>query len=146
MYKKNPDSYNLENKIENNYKSEGERKIADFLNRYDIHYVYEKPTLVQDRDSKLRVWYPDYTLPEFDIILEYYGLAGDNEYDKGIKRKQEVYLNGNNKVISVYPSMFRENWQGYILESIRGVLETRNSCLESKIVKYKVGKGSSGRY
>ena len=42
----------------NRYKSEGERKIADFLGCNNIRYLYEAPVLINSYDSKARIWYP----------------------------------------------------------------------------------------
>ena len=82
----------LEGKINqgdrNRYKSEGERKIADFLSCNNIRYLYEAPVLINSYDSKARIWYPDFYLPEFKTYIEYYGLAGDPNYELGIKKKE----------------------------------------------------------
>jgi hypothetical protein len=148
MYEKKEGENNLENKVKDNYRSDGERKIAGLLDQYKIKYVYEKPTLVQDNGSKLRLWYPDFTLPEFDILIEYYGMAngGNDDYDKGVKRKQDVYLNGHNKAISVYRSTFNGNWQQYILGGIQNILQKRSTCFEGKLTgSGYVGKGNNSK-
>ena len=146
MDEKKEGENSLENKVKDSYKSDGERKIASLLDQYKIQYIYEKPTLVQDNGSKLRLWYPDFTLPEFDIIIEYYGLAngGNGDYDKGVKRKHDVYSNGHNKAISVYPTTFNENWQQYILGGIQNILQKRNSCFETKLASGGYAGKSNG--
>ena len=67
------------------FKSEGERRIADFLESNSIKYHYEPPLLINSASGKPRIWYPDYYLPEFSAYIEYYGLVGRQNYDEGIK-------------------------------------------------------------
>ena len=40
------------------FKSEGERKIANFLYENSIQYQYESGVLVNADDNKQRIWYP----------------------------------------------------------------------------------------
>jgi hypothetical protein len=112
----------LEGKINqgdrNRYKSAGERKIAGFLGRNNIRYLYEAPVLINSYDSKARIWYPDFYLPEFKTYIEYYGLAGDPDYERGIKKKELSYQKSEMDVISLYPRTFREDWRGYIMQEL----------------------------
>ncbi len=102
----------------NRYKSAGEKKIAGFLGCNNIRYLYEAPVLINSYDSKTRIWYPDFYLPEFKTYIEYYGLAGDPDYERGIKKKELSYQKSEMDVISLYPRMFRENWRGYIMQEL----------------------------
>jgi len=114
---------NLENKVYK-YKSSKERAIGDFLTYKNILFEYEKPTLVID-DNKPKIYYPDFTLNDFAIILEYFGINGDVGYNKRSKHKEEVYKQNKLDFISVYPEHFNNNWQGYIKESIKNILDSR---------------------
>ena len=73
-------SHNLERKLGGqgrpSFKSEGERRIADFLESNSIKYHYEPGLLINSASQKPRLWYPDYYLPEFGAYIEYYGLVG----------------------------------------------------------------------
>jgi len=115
----------LENRLNNiepsQFKSNGERKIAYFLEKNLIDYQYEKSVIVTMDDSKQRIWYPDFYLPEFGTYIEYYGLAGQTNYDKGIKVKEDVYSNMGLNVMPVYPWMFAEDWQGYIMKELKNM-------------------------
>ena len=91
------------------FKSEGERKIARFLDDNSIRYQYEPPVLVNGPYDKLRIWYLDFNLPEFATFMEYFGLAGKPGYDEGVKTKLSVYKQMNMDVIPVYPRMFKED-------------------------------------
>jgi hypothetical protein len=102
-----------------NFKSEGERRIAYFLDANSIKYQYEPSILINSNDQKLRIWYPDFYLPEFGTYIEYYGLAGQKDYDQGIEVKQTAYSKMEMEVVSVYPWMFSENWQDYIMNELK---------------------------
>ena len=116
----------------NRYKSEGERKIADFLGCNNIRYLYEAPVLINSYDSKARIWYPDFYLPEFKTYIEYYGLAGDPNYDLGIKKKELSYQKSEMDVISLYPRMFRKDWRGYIMQELENNILRRYHDLMAK--------------
>ena len=73
------------------FKSDGERRIGNFLDNHKIRYQYEPGVLVNDQHDKLRVWYIDFKLPEYAAFIEYFGMAGNPQYDEGIKAKMAVY-------------------------------------------------------
>ena len=88
--------------------------------------------LVNSPYDKPRLWYPDFYLPEFGSYIEYYGLAGRENYDRGIKTKQSVYSRMGLSVIPVYPWTFAENWQDYIMRELRQTVIRRYDDLMSK--------------
>ena len=49
-----------------NFKSWGERRIADVLERYRLEYVYEPALLVTD-GGRQRIWYLDFGLPRYGV-------------------------------------------------------------------------------
>ncbi len=104
--------------IDDNFKSKGEIKIADFLDEMGIKYLYEQGILVEDYQQKQRIWYPDFYLPEFGMYIEYFGVVNDRDYEKGIHKKNAVYKKMTLDVIGIYPYMFKENWKKYIIGSI----------------------------
>lgn len=113
------------------FKSEGERKIGYFLEDNSIRYQYE-PGILINSESKPRIWYPDFHLPEFKTYIEYFGLAGKPDYDKGIKTKEAMYSKIGLEMIPVYPWMFAENWQGYIMKELKNVTVQRYRKLMNK--------------
>ena len=113
------------------FKSDGERKIAYFLEKNSIKYRYE-PGILVNWDNKPRIWYPDFHLPEFKTYIEYFGLAGNPEYDKSIKTKEVTYSKMGLDMIPVYPWMFAENWQGYIMKELENVTAGRYRKLMKK--------------
>jgi len=114
---------NLEDMVEKKkgpfFKSEGERRIGYFLDTNSIKYQYESGLLVNAADEKTRIWYPDFYLPEFGSYIEYYGLVGRKNYDRGIKTKELIYSKMGLDVTPVYPWMFAENWQDYIMKELK---------------------------
>ena len=106
------------------FKSQGERRLAGLLDSYDIRYRYEQGVLVEDKE-KPKIWHPDFYLPEFSVYIEYFGLAGNQDYDLGIKRKKHIYSEMGLDVIPVYPWTFYDDWQGYVMGSLRGILDRR---------------------
>ena len=114
------------------FKSEGERRIAYFLDNNSIRYQYEPGVLINSYYGKPRIWYPDFHLPEFKTYIEYFGLAGNPEYDNGIKTKEAMYSKAGLDMIPVYPWMFEENWQGYIMRELKNVAVQRYRKLMNK--------------
>jgi len=114
------------------FKSEGERRIAGFLDTNSIKYQYEPNILVNLNDHRPRIWYPDFYLPEFGSYIEYYGMAGQKNYDKGIKLKETVYSKMGMEVVPVYPWMFAENWQDYIMKELKRSTTRRHRNLKTK--------------
>ncbi len=111
------------------FKSEGEKKIVYFLEDNSIKYKYELGILI-NLNGKPRICYPDFYLPKFGTHIEYFGLAGSPEYDKGIGTKEAMYSKMGLDMILVYPWMFAQNWQGYIMKELKKTRPssvTRNS-------------------
>jgi hypothetical protein len=115
----------LETKIKKEpYKSEGERKIAQFLKNTGIQFIYEEPTLIKDKD-KVKIWYPDFTLPQYHIIIEYYGINGKPEYTDAVRHKQKAYEENQLDVIPIYPEHLQNNYQDRIIRNINQILYKR---------------------
>lgn len=70
-------------------KSYGEKLIADFLFEHGIAYVYERNHWWKGRNYK-----PDFTLfqtPTSGVIIEYFGLHGDADYDAMSEQKRAYW-------------------------------------------------------
>ncbi len=50
--------------LEPPYRSRGEIQVGCLLDRYNIPFFYEQPTLIYDR-GRHRIWRPDFTLPTY---------------------------------------------------------------------------------
>jgi DNA helicase-4 len=70
-------------------KSYGEKIIADFLFEHDIAYKYERNHSWSGINYR-----PDFTIfvtPQSGLIIEYFGLIGDTDYDEMSERKREYW-------------------------------------------------------
>jgi len=104
------------------YKSKSERCIADFLESRNIAFQYEYPLAIRDH-GQVRIWYPDFRLPEYDTIIEYFGVNGNTAYDEQMAHKISAYRKAGIDGIYLTESSFRGDWQGLILDRIEQTLE-----------------------
>jgi len=108
----------------NGYKSGGERKIGNYLKERNISFTYEKPVAVLC-DRKTKIWYPDFYLDDYHIIIEYYGMNGNPEKARLNDYKRKVYQKNKLDVLELYPSDFQKNWQDNLDNRIYETLEGR---------------------
>ncbi len=107
---------------ESPYKSRGERQIAGFLGSRDIAFQYEYPLAIQDR-GQVRIWYPDFRLPEYGTVIEYFGMNGNLAYDQQMAHKISTYKEAGIDGIYLTESSFSGDWQRCILDRIEQTLE-----------------------
>jgi len=124
---------NLYNKINQNqnspqYKSAGERRIAEFLEQKSIAFTYEKPLAVEDA-GKTRLFHPDFYLHDFNTIIEYFGINGRHDYMERTNRKIDIYQKNHISFIPVYPQDFTGNWQGNILSLLQSRIDHQQDLL-----------------
>lgn len=129
----------LESKLREKYqfKSSGERKIAEILNEYGIDFKYESPLLINDNQNKQRIWYPDFYLPEYGVYIENYGIENISDYDNGIIKKQQVYRKMGLPVIPVMPSNNHSDLEGYIINEIYRFNKSRYSNARAQVYKLR---------
>ncbi len=113
--------YNNGNK---NYKSNGERKIGMYLNRQGLDFTYEKPIAVAD-SGKTKIWFPDFYLNDYHIIVEYLGMNGNPYNDRINEYKRKIFKENKYDVKEIYPSDFKRDWHKKIDNSIYKTLEHR---------------------
>lgn len=104
------------------YKSKGEQRIAAFLKSRDIAFQYEYPLAIRDR-GQVRIWYPDFRLPEYGTIIEYFGMNGNTAYHEQMAHKISTYRAAGIDGIYLTEASFRGDWQGMILDRIEQTLE-----------------------
>lgn len=91
-------------------KSYGEKIISNFLFRNGVDYRYELPIRWDKRPYR-----PDFTIFNNNedtkikkIIIEYFGLAGNEEYDKETKEKERFWAGqANTYLIEIFPDDIR---------------------------------------
>jgi hypothetical protein len=99
------------------YKSKAEIQIARLLDRERIAFRYEHPLAVIDRD-KTKIWYPDFSLSDYGMIIEYFGMNDDSGYRKRAERKMQVYRENRSAVTGRRGSLvrlrasFKDGWIG----------------------------------
>jgi len=113
-----------QNRLWNHYRSEGERRIGEYLKEKYIDFTYERPVAVID-NSMVRLWYPDFHLNDYHILIEYLGMNGNSQNDKVNDYKRRVYRENRFDLIEIYPSDFKGNWQDKITNGIYRTLEGR---------------------
>ena len=87
-------------------KSFGEKVIADFLFEHDIIYRYERNFWWNDRPYR-----PDFTIGDNrGIVIEYFGLEGDPDYDAMSEEKRNYWRDKPNwRLIELSPNDLRSN-------------------------------------
>lgn len=110
--------------ISPSYKSWGERQIARLLDRHGIRYRYEYPIAVVDR-GKVRLIYPDFVLPELGLIIEYFGVNGNTDYDDQARRKMQLYKQAGIEGLFLTRDSLRGDWPGRIMSQIEKILNSR---------------------
>lgn len=105
-------------------KSRGEVQIARLLERNEIAYQYEYPLAVID-SGKTRIWYPDFRLPEYGMIIEYFGVNGDSGYDDRTRHKMEVYKKTGIEGVFLTEASLKGDWPTNIMSQIEGILKAR---------------------
>ena len=106
------------------FRSMGEAQVGRLLNKVGVTYLYEHPVAVMD-DGKVRIWYPDFQLPGYGILVEYCGVKDNAGYDAGMRKKQAVYESNGLTAVMLTPDDLRGNWPGKVLGRIEGILQER---------------------
>ncbi len=77
--------------------SDGERRIAEYLNSNNIVYRYdERMRIIEGYAIR-----PDFYLPEFDLYIEYWGMD-TADYKIGMLKKLKLYQQEGKRLISLY--------------------------------------------
>lgn len=89
-------------------KSFGEKAIADFLFEHDIPYKYERNHWWDGMNYR-----PDFTIqrgPTAGIVIEYFGLEGDVDYDTSAQRKRAFWATQKTwALVEMSPREFQRN-------------------------------------
>jgi len=109
------------------YKSRGETLIAAFLKDTGIKFLYEYPLIIIDDDNKIRVWYPDFWLPELSIVVEYFGMVNDEQYREQMVKKQDLYKKLDIDFIGLDTNMVQldKNWEKFIVMRIMEIMDSK---------------------
>ena len=89
-------------------RSNSERVIADYFSGSGIRYAYEHP--VTDQWGLRMISRPDFYLPDYDVYVEYWGLAGlpdgiaRQRYERSMQWKMEQYRRNEIRLVSLHPN------------------------------------------
>ncbi len=106
------------------YRSKAEVQIARLLDREGIAFRYEHPLAVVDR-KRTRIWYPDFYLPEYGMIIEYFGMNDDPGYRERAEHKMQVYRETGIEGVFLTEESLRGDWPARVVGQIEGVLRER---------------------
>ena len=107
-------------------KSFGEKVIADLLFENDVEYKYEKARYWTDGT----IYRPDFTIATADnrqVIIEYFGLVGNSEYDLQIQRKESYCRGKDIPLIEVYPADVTGDLTSFTTELLKHLKEEKVS-------------------
>ena len=110
--------------------SGGEKQISRMLSHYGIRFFYEHPVAVVDR-GKVRVWYPDFWLPDYGVAIEYAGIVGNDDYAAGLEHKRATYLASGIPCVYVNADRMTGCWPKRVVNQIRGLLTDRLHKLDA---------------
>ena len=125
-----------QNSKDTKFKSWGETQIARLLERNRIRYFYEHPLAVID-GGKTRIWYPDFQLPDYGILIEYFGRENDPDYESGMRKKKAVYQANSLAALLLTPVAFKGNWPAKILGQIEDLLAKRLDSFRRPHLSYR---------
>lgn len=109
------------------YKSIGEKFIADFLFEHDIPFIYERNFWWGYGEERTN-YHPDFTiLKRVDnkkgIVIEYFGLQGDPNYDEQSERKRQYWQNQSDYFfVEINPQTLRQHGRKGLEQHLSQVL------------------------
>ncbi len=124
------------------FKSQGERRIAEFLDQCGVRYMYEAPVAVE-RMGKLRLQYPDFYAPDLGVYIEYFGAQSDPAYEHGITENMTAYSASGITVIPVYPCHLQHLPQ-YLTREIQEHANYQQHLANTMLSRSQAGYTSGG--
>lgn len=120
------------------YQSTGEVEIAKFLDKMEIAFEYEFPIAVVE-NNKTKIWYPDFYLKEYQMVIEYFGMYAHNKhYRDNAEFKKDVYKDCGIQFVPLYK--LNQNWEEYLLKTILGFIDYKSKIMTKKLEKLRNSK------
>ncbi len=113
-------------RLNQQYRSSGERQVAQFLNQLRIPFQYE-PDIYLKEGQKRYIWHPDFYLPQYHTIIEYLGVTGNQTYNEMAQRKQRIYTANNYHYIPITPNQLTNGYQHDVTKAIHNYLTSQLS-------------------
>ena len=89
-----------------------------------LPHHYEHPYAVVDR-GKVRVWYPDFYLPEMGVIVEYAGMNGLSSYQACLDHKKSRFNEMGVPALFLDETDLRGDWTARLVEWLVRIEEKR---------------------
>ena len=112
--------------------SEPEKYVAEFLTELGLWWKYESPLYLLDEKDRPRIWAPDFFLPKFGIYIE---VCGSEDFD--YEYREDVYRKNEFRIIFLHYYKEQERWRKFLVDSIQGTQEVRNTYVENMLNVYK---------
>ncbi|DAC72431.1 MAG TPA: hypothetical protein DSN98_05175 [Thermoplasmata archaeon] len=100
-----------------------EKKVAEYLRKMNIEWVYEQPVFVWDGDGRPRVWTPDFYLTQFGIYLE---VCGSKEFSYEYRKR--IFLENGYCVIFLHVFKGQYQWENHFKRFLYHFLLRRNEA------------------
>ena len=100
-----------------------ERKVAEYLQKMNIKWVYEQPVFVWDDDGRPLVWMPDFYLTQFVVYLE---VCGSKEFNYEYRKR--VFLENGYYVIFLHVFKGPHQWENHFKRFLQYFLLQRNQA------------------
>lgn len=105
-------------------KSYGEKIIADFLYEHDVNYKYERNHYWNGENYR-----PDFTIftkPSAGLVIEYFGMEGDPDYDR-MSREKRIYWKNKPEweLLELTPRDVKERGSKGFRQYLKDLLEER---------------------
>lgn len=123
-------------------KSKGEREIASFFDSVGIAYDYEYPLAVVDH-GKTKIWYPDFRLRQYGVIVEYFGMNGNSHYNDMMTHKLRVYREAGFDGIFLLDSTMRGPWQERLVDRIEQGIDGKKQRIGNVRERVKAPKNNT---
>ncbi len=109
----------------------GEKRIGDFLIEHGIDFNYEEP----NNYLNYKNYTPDFDLPQYKCVIEFFGMKGDKKYDEETRKKREEFkLQKEITLIEIYPEDF-ERFGNHFLDNREIDYETISNKLNNGLGK-----------
>ena len=99
------------------------RKVAEYLRKMNIEWVYEQPAFVWDDDGRPRVWAPDFYLTQFGIYLE---VCGSKDFN--YEYRKHVFSKNGYCVIFLHVFKGTSLWEDHFKRYLHHFLSQRNQA------------------
>ena len=107
----------------------GEKRIGDFFIEHAIEFEYEET----NNYLNYKNYKPDFYLPQYKCVIEYFGMQGDKKYDEERRKKQEDFLSQKElSLIEIYPRDF-ERFGDHFLDNREKDYETISNKINTAL-------------